>query len=115
MTILLSLKQPFGQMAMTIEQMENYDFVLKGAKKTKKITEKVVKSNKCNQCDYTSSCAGNLRQHLKIQSEEKSNKCNQSDYKSSRAGNLRQHEKYTVKKSHTNATSVITNLLGQAI
>ena len=33
MTILLSLKQPFGQMAMTIEQMENYDFVLKGAKK----------------------------------------------------------------------------------
>ena len=53
----------------------------------------VVKSNKCNQCNYASSQAGNLRTHLKIHSGEKSYKCNQCDYASSRAGNLRTHLK----------------------
>ena len=33
------------------------------------------KSNKCSQCNYASSWAGNLRMHLKTHSGEKSNKC----------------------------------------
>ena len=49
------------------------------------------KSNKCNQCDYASSDAGNLRRHLKTHSGEKSNKCNQCDFASSHAGDLRRH------------------------
>ena len=47
------------------------------------------KSNKCYQCNYASSCAGNLRRHLKTHSGEKSNKCNQYDYSSSQACTLR--------------------------
>ena len=80
---------------MAIEQMENYDLVLKGAneKIPKKTTDNVIKSNKCNQCDYASSQAGNLRQHLKTHSGEKSNKCNQCDYASSEAGHLKRHLK----------------------
>ena len=52
------------------KQMENYDFVLKGAnvKIPKKTTDNIIKSNKCNQCGYASSRAGDLRQHLKIHS-----------------------------------------------
>ena len=59
-----------------IEQMENYDLVLKGAnvKILKKKTDNVIKSNKCNQCNYASFRAGDLRQHLKTHSGEKSNK-----------------------------------------
>ena len=38
------------------------------------------KSNKCNQCDYASSQAGNLRAHLKTHNWEKSNKCNPVSY-----------------------------------
>ena len=38
------------------------------------------KSEKCNQCDYVSFGAGDLRRHLKIHSGEKSEKCNQCDY-----------------------------------
>ena len=51
-----------------IKQMENYDFVLKGAngKIPKKTTDNVIKSNKCNQCDYASSQASGLRTHLKM-------------------------------------------------
>ena len=78
-----------------IKQMENYDFVLKDAneKITKKTTDNVIKSNKCNQCDYASSHAGNLRTHLKTHSGEKSNKCNQCDYVSSYASALKKHLK----------------------
>ena len=66
-------------------KMENYELCLKDAnvRIQKKATENVIKSNKCNQCGYTSSQAGNLRQHLKMHSGEKSNKCNQCDYASS--------------------------------
>ena len=75
---------------------ENYDFGLKDINvKTilKKNTYNVLKSHKCNQCDYASSKGGNLRTHLKTHSGEKSHKCNQCDYKSSRAGVLRVHLK----------------------
>ena len=51
------------------------------------------KSMKCNQCDYASSQAGNLRRHLKTHSGEKTKKCNQCDYASSNASHLRTHEK----------------------
>ena len=80
---------------MATEQMENYDFVLNGAhvKIPKKTTDNVIKSNKCNQCDYDSSHAFTLRTHLKTHSGEKSNKCNQCDFASSDASNLRKHLK----------------------
>ena len=52
-----------------------------------------MKSQKCNQCDYASSDAGNLMRHLKTHSGEKLNKCNQCDYASSQTGNLRRHLK----------------------
>ena len=51
------------------------------------------KSNKCNQCDYTSSHAGNLRAHLKTHSGEKPNKCNQCDFTSSYVSALKGHLK----------------------
>ena len=59
----------------------------------KKTTGNVIKPNKCNQCDYASSRAGDLRTHLKTHSGEKSNKCDQCDFASSRAGHLRTHLK----------------------
>ena len=37
-------------------------------------------SNKCNQCNYVPSQAGDLRRHLKTHNKEKQNKCNQCEY-----------------------------------
>ena len=54
---------------------------------------KVIKSNKCNQCDYAASQTGQLKKHLKTHSGEKPNKCNQCDYASSQARNLGTHMK----------------------
>ena len=51
------------------------------------------KQNKCNQCDFASAQAGNLRRHLTMHSGEKSNKCNHCNYVSSQAGHLRAHLK----------------------
>ena len=51
----------------------------------------VIKSKKCNQCDYASPHTGHMSIHLKTHSGEKPNKCNQCDYASSEAGNLRRH------------------------
>ena len=79
-----------AQHTLGMEQtLENYDFGfvlaytgytgLKDAnvKILRKNTDNVIKSNKCNQCDYASSQAGDLRTHLKTHSGEKSNKFNQ--------------------------------------
>ena len=49
------------------------------------------KSNKCNQCAYASSQAGDLRKHVKRHTGQNSNKCNQCDYASSQAGYLRKY------------------------
>ena len=59
----------------------------------RKTNNELVKLNKCNQCNYASSLAGNLRTHLETHSGEKANKCNQCNYASSQAGNLRTHLK----------------------
>ena len=58
-----------------------------------KNTDNVIKSHKCNQCDYASSHAGHLRTHLKKHSGEKSNKCNQCDYATNYASALKIHLK----------------------
>ena len=77
------------------QTLDIFDFGLQNAnvKIMKKMTDNIVKLNKCNQCEYTSSRAENLRQHLKTHSGEKLNKCKQCDYASSRAGHLRTHLK----------------------
>ena len=77
------------------QNLQNYDFGLKDAnvKIRKKNIDNVIKSHKCNQCNFASSRAGSLRRHLKMHSGEKSNKCNQCDYASSCAGHLRRHLK----------------------
>ena len=51
------------------------------------------KSNKCNQCEYKSSQADNLRRHLKKHSGEKPNKCNQCDFACSDPSSLWRHMK----------------------
>ena len=51
------------------------------------------KSNKCNQCEYASSNASNIKRHLKTHSGEKTNKCNQCDFAFSRVDVLRRHLK----------------------
>ena len=49
------------------------------------------RSNKCNQCNYTSSDAGNLRRHSKMHSGEKPNKCKQCNSAFPRADHLIRH------------------------
>ena len=72
------------------------------------------KSNNCNQCDYSSSDANNLRRHFKMHLGEKSNKCNQCDFASIQAGDLRRHLKTHRWKSQTNGMSVLS-ILWEAI
>ena len=96
--------------------LENYDFGLKDAnvKILKKNTDNVIKSHKCNQCNYTSAQACHLRHHLKTHSGEKPNKCNQCDYASSQKSALRRHLLTHSGKNQTNATNATIHLLMQA-
>ena len=94
---------------------ENLQNVNKEASKNVTKNGQDMRSNKCNQCKYESSRAGNMRSHLKRHSGEKSNKCNQCDYASSEARNLRRHMKIHSGENQTNATSVTVHPLRQAI
>ena len=67
---------------------------------------------KCNQCDFASPRAGNLRTHLKTNIGEKPNKCDQCDYASSQASNLRTH---LMTHCGENATNVALHLHWHAI
>ena len=104
------MKRQFGKTQHTVameQNLENYD--LKGAnvKILKKNTDNVIiKSHKCNQCDYASSRAGNLRTHLKTHSGEKPNKCTQCDYVSFEAGTLRTHIKIHSGEKSKNETNM---------
>ena len=71
--------------------------------------------NKCSQCDFAFSRAGDLRRHLKTHSGEKSYKCNQCDFASSYAKFWEHIWKRTVGKRQTNATSATMPSLMQAI
>ena len=73
------------------ETFENENLSLKDSLVKK--TNNTIKSNKCNQCGYASSEAGNLRRHLKAHSGEQLNKCNQCNYASPHAFDLRRHLK----------------------
>ena len=77
------------------KNIANYDLVLNDANVEilKKNADNVIKSNKCNQCNYASSYKSHLRNHLKTHSGEKSNKCHQCDFAFSQAGDLRTHLK----------------------
>ena len=86
------------------QTLENDDFGLKyeNVKILRKNTANVIKSNKCNQCEYASSDAGNLGRHLKMHSGEKPSRWNQCNFASSQADVL---------KTQTNATNVTLDLL----
>ena len=83
-----------GDISMKCNQC---DFASTGAGNLKRhlLVHAGEKLNKCNQCDYASSRKDQLLTHLKKHSGEKSNKCNQCDNASSRAGHLRTHLKHT--------------------
>ena len=84
-----------------LQTLEKYDFSMDDENEMDNENEEIhmkkatniIKSYKCNQCDFASSQAGDLRRHLKTHSGEESNKCNQCDYASSQAGDLRTHLK----------------------
>ena len=75
--------------------MKNYNFGLNDTNREilKKTTNNVVILNKCNQCDYASSRARDLKRHLKTHGGEKSNKCKQCNFVSSYASSLKKHLK----------------------
>ena len=103
-----TLHFPFPSLVSRILVMdlnpENYELDENNVKiKAPKILKKRgqdKKSNKCNQCDFSSSQTGHLRRHLKIHSGEKTNKCNQCEYASSQVVNKKTHLKtHSVVKS----------------
>ena len=77
------------------QSLENYDSNIEDVNMEilLKKTNNVLRSKQCNQCDYASFHAGNLRKHLKTHSGERSNKCNQCDYASSYSSALKTHLK----------------------
>ena len=64
------------------QTLENHHLGLKGGNVEilKKGTTNVIKSNKCNQCDYASSNRDQLRNNLKAHNGERLNKCNQCNF-----------------------------------
>ena len=86
--------KPLQTLAME-QTLENYGFRLKDAdvKILEQKTDNVIKSNKCNQCEYASSRADHLRKHLKRHSGEKSNRCNQCDFACVDPSSLKSHLK----------------------
>ena len=76
-------------------------------------TQSGEKVYKCNQCDFASVGADNLRKHLKTPSGEKLFKCNQCDFASVQAGNLRTHLKTHSGEKRTNATNATLHLYRQ--
>ena len=78
------------------ETFENENLSLKDSLVKK--TYNAIKSNKCNQCDFASIQAGDLRRHLIIHSGEKSHNCNQCDFACSDPSTLREHLKIHSKK-----------------
>ena len=75
------------------QNLEDYDFEDTNVKTMNKNTDNIdiIKSHKCNQCDYASSHRGHLRNHLKTHSGENTNECDQCDFASYQAGDLRRH------------------------
>ena len=84
------------ELAALDEWVELAKLVNEEASKNETKNDQYMLSNKCNQCDYTSSCASNLRRHLKTHSGERSNKCNQCEYASCEASKLKTHLKGTL-------------------
>ena len=83
------------ELTLSTENERGLDFTKVCTDKTK--VQNGEKGNTCNQCNYASSWAGNLRRHLITQSGEKT-----KNYTSSVAGNLRTHLKtHTEEKSNT--------------
>ena len=99
------------------QSLENYDSNIEDVNMEilLKKTNNVLRSKQCNQCDYASFHAGNLRKHLKTHSGERSNKCNQCDYASYEACDLRKHFLTHSGKSQTNAISATMHALIQAL
>ena len=70
------------------------------------------KLNNCNQCEYASGKAENLRKHMKTHYGEKSYKCSQCDFATVHASSLRA---LTLEKNCTHATNATLHLYRQAI
>ena len=69
------------------------DTTLSDTLNSNEANKKITTTMKCNQCDYTTTGASNLRAHLKSHLGEKSHKFNLCDYSSVHASNLRVHLK----------------------
>ena len=71
------------------------------------------KSHKCNQCEFETLGASNLRTHMKTHGGEKPNKCNECDYTTLHKSSLKIHFQKHSGKIPTNAASVTLPPLGQ--
>ena len=68
----------------------------------------------CNQCDYASSQAINLRTHVKTHSGEKSNKCDQCDFACWLRTHLKTHSGENLNKCPESKCTTTNNHLRQA-
>ena len=93
--IRVHLKSHNGEKPKKVQPMWLGIFSGSQFEKTLDNTQHGEKQNRCNQCDYASSQASNLRTHFKTHNGEKSNKCDQCDFASSWTHMLyRNPEKY---------------------